>query len=145
MSGFNLREIEFTNDGLRDSLTLVMSPELFHQNLLREIAAAKRSGWQLVLTSLTLRTDSFETAATFHEALIEIAFALTHGVRGEEFFARVSDNGFWLLLRSDSAAVPGILERLKLPHLEEISIASVVRDEMNYQEWIQRVDQIHFS
>jgi GGDEF domain-containing protein len=142
---FGLREIEFTSDARRDSLTLSISPELFHENLLREIAASKRSGQELTIVSLVLRVERFSSVALFQEALIEIAYSLRHELRGEDFFARISDTGFWLLLHARGDETPAIIERLKLPHHQELSISSVARERLEYKEWIKKVDQIHFT
>ena len=145
MSAFDLREIEFQSDGLRDSLTMAMAPELFYENLKREIAATKRLAQELVIVSLVLRADGFATKAAFQEGLIGIAFALRTGLREEDFFARISDAGFLVLLRAEQKAVPAIIERWNLPHPNQISIDVLARADLDYQEWTRRVDHAHFK
>ena len=144
MGAFDLREVEFQSDGLRDSLTLAMAPELFYENLKREIAATKRSAQELVIVSLVLRSAEFSLATVFQERLIEIAFALRTGLREEDFFARISDAGFWVLLRAEEKAVPAIIKRWNLPYPDQISIDVLARADLNYQEWTRRVDHSHF-
>lgn len=145
MSAFDLREIEFQSDGIRDSLTMAMAPELFHQTLQREIASAKRGAQELVIVSLVLRPDSFASKALFEEGLIGIAFSLRTALRGEDFFTRMSDAGFWVALRTPAQAAPTIIERWKLPYNNQISVKVLARGELEYPEWIQGVDQLHFN
>ena len=54
MPTFNLRDIEFKSDGLVDSLTLSISPLLFHENLKREISIAGREVRELTIVSINL-------------------------------------------------------------------------------------------
>ena len=145
MGAFDLREIEFQSDGLRDSLTMAMAPELFYENLKREIAATKRLAQELVIVSLVLHTAEFASNAAFQEALIGIAHGLRTGLRGEDFFTRISDVGFWVLLRADQRDASAIIERWNLPNQDQITSAVVPRADLEYQEWIPRVDQIHFK
>ena len=145
MGAFDLREVEFQSDGLRDSLTMAMAPELFHENLKREIAATKRLAQELVIVSLVLSADEFATKAAFQERLIEIAFALRTGLREEDFFARISDAGFWVVLRTEEKAVPAIIGRWNLPFPSQISIHVLARADLDYQELSQAVDQLHFT
>ncbi len=145
MPSFQLREVEFRSDGLTDSLTQSMSPALFHEALKREIASAKRDQRDLAVLALSLRTENFDTTAEFEEALIQIAFALRMGLRGGDFFARISDNGFWVLLRTDEINVQSIINRLDLPHHDDLQSYIVARKYAEYTEWIEEIDRIHFN
>jgi GGDEF domain-containing protein len=145
MPSFELREVEFRSDGLTDSLTQTMSPILFHEALKREIASAKRDERDLAVLTLSLRTEAFKTASQFQEALIEIAFALRMGLRGGDFFARISDNGFWVLLRTEELNVQMIVKRLDLPHHDDLQSYIVARKYAGYDEWIEKIDLIHFN
>ena len=145
MPSFELREVEFRSDGLTDSLTQTMSPILFHEALKREIASAKRDERELAVLALSLRTEDFKTVPQFQEALIEIAFALRMGLRGGDFFARISDNGFWVLLRTEELNVGRIVKRLDLPHHDNLKSQIVARKYAEYTEWIEKIDLIHFN
>jgi len=142
---FGLREVEFQNDGLTDSLTQTMSPTLFHEALKREIASAKRDRRELAVLTVLLRIAGFEGAAQFQEALIQIAFVLRTGLRGGDFFARISDNGFWVLLRTDEVNARTIIERLDLPHHDALQSQIVARKYDEYTEWIERLDHDYFK
>ncbi len=145
MSPFDLRDVAFASDGVADSLTLAMAPALFHENLKREIATAKREGRDLALLSIALRPENFTSVADYQEGLIKLAFALRTGLRGGDFFARISDRGFWVLLRSAEKDVDLIVRRLDLARHEQLDIFVVARKFDEYVEWIQRVDQLHFQ
>jgi len=145
MASFDLREVEFASDGISDSLTLSMSPALFHDNLKREIASAKRESRELCVVSITLRQERFPSLAAFQEALIELAFGLRSGLRGGDFFARVSDSGFWILLRTAESNAVAVIERLQLAHQYHLNIYTVARSHSEFQEWIERIDKLHFE
>ena len=145
MADFDLRDVEFQSDGRTDSLTATMSPALFQENLQREIATAAREARELTMVALALTPHGFASVAAFQEALIEIAFALQHGLRGGDFFARISDSGFWVLLRTDESSASAVIDRLDLPHHDNLIIHIVVRKYSGLSEWIERIDQLHFS
>ena len=145
MAAFELREVEFANDGISDSLTLTMSPALFHENLKREIASAKRDRRELAVISILLRPAGFQSLAAYQEALIEVAFAVRTGLRGGDFFARVSDCGFWILLRTAESNADLIIERWQLAHRSHLEIHTVARSGSEFSEWIERIDQLHFQ
>jgi GGDEF domain-containing protein len=145
MSSFDLREVEFQSDGVADSLTLTMAPALFHENLKREIANAKRENRDLAVLSIVLRPDRFTTVAEFQEGLIALAFALRTSLRGGDFFARISDCGFWVLLRTAELDADLIVKRLDLPRHDDLESYIVARKYDEYTQWIERLDQLHFQ
>jgi len=145
MFSFDLRAVEFQSDGVADSLTLTMAPALFHVNLKREIASAKRENRDLAVLSISLRPDRFATVAEFQEGLIALAFALRTSLRGGDFFARISDRGFWVLLRTGEVDAGLIVKRLDLPRHEDYESYIVARKYDEYTQWIERLDQLHFQ
>ena len=145
MTGFDLRDVEFSSDGSSDSLTLTMSPALFHENLKREISVAKREDRDLAILVISLKPELFDSAAKFQESLIKLGFALKSGLRGGDFFARVSDRGFWVLLRTSEINADVIVQRLDLGSIDELEIYFVERKYDNHAQWIERVDQLHFK
>ena len=143
MPPFDLRDIEFASDGVSDSLTLTMSPAIFHENLKREIASAKRDGNDLSVLSIRLLPENYQSIEAFEEALIAIAFTLRTKLRGGDFFARISDSGFWVLLRGDVSDKGALLERLDLAS-HDLESYIVARKYQDATQWIERIDQIHF-
>jgi GGDEF domain-containing protein len=113
--------------------------------LKREIASAKRDQRELAVLAFSLRSAGFGRVAEFQEALIQIAFALRTGLRGGDFFARISDNGFWVLLRTDEVNARTIIERLDLPRHDALQSQIVARKYDEYAEWIERIDDIYFT
>ena len=144
MAGFDLREIEFRSDGVSDSLTSSMSPALFHENLKREISTADREGRELTIVSVLVDPENYLSAGEYQESLVALAFALEKNLRGGDFFARISDCGFWILLRTDEETAAAVVDRLDLPRREELTIKLAARKLSNYGEWIERIDQLHF-
>jgi len=145
MAGFDLREIEFRSDGVTDSLTSCMAPALFHENLKREISTADREGRELTIVSVVVDPEKYLSPGEYQESLIALAFALEKNLRGGDFFARLSDCGFWILLRTDEVSAQGVIDRLDLPRREELTIKLAARKLSNYGEWIERIDQLHFN
>jgi len=145
MAGFDLREIEFKSDGIADSLTSSMAPALFHENLKREISTADREGRELTIVSVLDDPENYLSAGEYQESLIALAFALEKNLRGGDFFARISDCGFWILLRTDEETAAAVVDRLDLPRRDELTIKLAARKLSNYSEWIERIDQLHFN
>jgi len=145
MAGFDLREIEFRSDGVSDSLTSSMSPALFHENLKREISTADREGRELTIVSVLVDPENYLSAGEYQESLVALAFALEKNLRGGDFFARISDCGFWILLRTDEETAAAVVDRLDLPRRDELTIKLAARKLSNYGEWIERIDQLHFQ
>ena len=99
LSDQDVRAIEFENDGVTDSLTGVMSPSLFHENLKREISRAGRQDYDLAVISISIKPRNFQSVSLLQEELIKIANTLREQLRGGDFFTRISDLGFWALLQ----------------------------------------------
>ncbi len=145
MADFDLREIGIPSDGVTDSLTSCMAPALFHENLKREIATADVKIARLTIVSIVVNPENYSSAGEYQESLIALAFALEKNLRGGDFFARISDCGFWILLRTDECSAAGVIDRLDLPRREELTIKLAARKLSNYGEWIERIDQLHFQ
>jgi len=145
MVAFDLRKLEFRSDGLVDSLTLSMAPAIFHENLAREFSNSQRDSRDLTIASISLNPNGFQNAAEFQEVLIDMAFAIKRRLRGGDFFARISDCGFWILLRTDVAGAEKVLVRLDLPRHDDLQINYVARKYLTFEEWIGEVDRLHFA
>ena len=145
MAGFDLRAIEFESDGIADSLTSSMAPALFHENLKREISTADREGRELTIVSVLVDPENYLSAGEYQESLVALAFALEKNLRGGDFFARISDCGFWILLRTDEETAAAVVDRLDLPRRDELTIKLAARKLSGYAEWIDRIDQLHFN
>ena len=144
----DLSGLERRNDGVSDVLTMTMSPELFHQNLKREIASAQRDGRDLSVLAINLKPEAFTELADFSQALVALAFVLRTELRGGDFFARISDGGFWAVLRTGEdhdREVAAVIQRLALAERSDLNYYIVARKKDSYDQWINRLDLIHFS
>ena len=144
----DLRDLERRNDGVSDALTLTMAPQLFHHNLKRELAAAQREARDLSVLAINLKPEAFTDLADFSQALISLAFLLRSEQRGGDFFARISDGGFWAVLRTGpehDREVAAVIERLALATRTDLDYYIVARKQGSYDEWISRLDLIHFG
>jgi GGDEF domain-containing protein len=143
--GFNSRDLTFASDGLVDSLTLSMAPTLFYQNLQRECATSERDQRELTIVSVAIKKKAALSTAECEELLIALSNLLQKNLRAGDFHSRISDRGFWVLLRADEASAREIIERLDLPRREFIDVKFAARKFLSYDEWIAEVDQLHFE
>lgn len=142
-----MEQIEFGNDGLIDLLTRSMAPSLFYENLKREVAQASRDGRELAVLSIALRPESQPSLTQLQEELIALAFILRTGLRGGDFFGRISEYGFWVCLRGNASEIAVVQERLGLTDRLDLVLATILRDGENNEssdEWIARIDRKHF-
>lgn len=142
-----IQTIEFRNNGIVDSLTGSMAPELFYENLRREIAAAHRDQKSLSVVSIVVPQRSVgieaESEYVFAERLIKIASKIDHGTRADEFFSRISENGFWILIRGPHADAEIAIDRAKLD--SDIKVDVIEKSEGEpLHSWIHRIDSVHF-
>ena len=144
LSDQDVSAIEFENDGVTDSLTGVMSPSLFHENLKREISRAGRQDYDLAVISISIKPRNFQSVSLLQEELIKIANTLCEQLRGGDFFTRISDLGFWVLLQVDESETDAVIHRLGLPNQKDLDIYVLARKKDGYDEWIKRIDLVHF-
>ena len=91
------------------------------------------------------------------ESLIKSAFEIESNIRGGEYFSRISESGFWILIRGEQVAAEIARQRIVssisgyLPQ-QIIEFGFVFKSSyVSYQlgeslyNYIQRVDLSHFS
>lgn len=141
------RTLELRNNGIVDSLTGAMAPELFYENLRREIAAANRVMHSLSIVSVVVvpRNEGahVEDQALFAERIIKVSSRISQGTRADEYSSRISENGFWVLIRGSRENASTAVERINLDPDIEIDVIERMPGE-SFQSWILRVDQVHF-
>lgn len=125
-----------------------MAPELFYGNLRREIAAANREHRALsIISFVIIRRDVAgveETDPAFSERIIKVSSLISHGTRADEFFSRISEDGFWVFIRGNKANAHIAAERANLD--SDIRVNVIEREENEtFHSWIGRVDGFHFS
>ena len=136
--------IEFESDGVWDSLTGALAPARFQEILEDEIAIAVREGRRITLISLHLNLQS---DVDLLAALKEFATALSPLMRRGDYLARISEYGFWILIRGDVEAAKIGFARVA----KEIDVSiwrvhfceAEVGEEM--KNLLRRMDLIHFA
>jgi hypothetical protein len=140
--------LEFSNNGLFDSLTHAPAPAVFHANLSRAHAAAVREERAISILSLKALPSNSVTEVQLIETAKKIQQHLRHG----EFFSRISEDGYWIAVRGDSTAAHNLGKRI----LAESNSYSQNKDQWrarviefsdkgSLNEWIQACDLRHFG
>ncbi len=143
-----VRTLEFRNNGIIDSLTGAMAPALFYENLHREISAADRDRRTLSIISIVVVRrklgEGEELDAPLSERIIKITSLIDHGMRADEYFSRISEDGFWVLIRGTKENALMAIKRAELD--PDIRIEVVEREEgESFRSWVSRVDRVHFA
>ncbi len=131
-----------------DTLTGSMAPELFYGNLRREIAASNRDHRALSIISIVLNRREHagvqETDSVFSERIVKVSSVISHGTRADEFFSRISEDGFWVFIRGNTENARIAIARANLD--SDIQVDVIEREESeNFHTWLRRVDGVHFG
>ena len=140
--------IEFRNDGVKDSLTKAPAPAIFLTALEREFASLVREK-----RSMTVVSFVSASASTIHADIASLARALKRACRSTEPYSRISEDGFWVLIRGGHDAAEKFVERLysepELFLMEPTKrwhskIIEHKPDEA-LESWIARIDKAHYQ
>jgi len=118
-------EVEFSNNGITDSLTGAPAPKLFLDNLAREIAKSKRKfqAISIITVKVTLGSnqnkvqgkdfsrnslknnerglDAKNRFKGFEKELILVGLTIRSKIRSGDFYSRFAENGFWVCIQGD--------------------------------------------
>ena len=83
--------MEFSNDGIRDSLTGLMAPSLFYESAARLSSWANRKGESLSLIAI-------DAANCDADQMISVARSMSAELRGGDLLTRIGQYKFALLL-----------------------------------------------
>lgn len=146
-----MRVLEFSNNGIIDSLTHAPAPAVFLNNLSREYANAMREDRSLSILSLRPCVVGVITELQ----LLAMSKKIVHLLRHGEFFSRISEDGYWIAVRGDSTAAQVLGERIVLVSsiktpIEGCWTARVIECPLGsplgtFDEWIQACDTAHFG
>ncbi len=127
-----------SHDGRHDSLTNLLAPPLYYQEMARELARFQRSAIELCAIRLEL------TATASVEEIVAFADALSNNARAEDLIARTGQFEFALLVRGDLSVVEKFIARIDFEI--EISYACVapIAGEVTL-ELLNRLDQIELT
>lgn len=163
--------VEFSNNGLLDSLTGTPAPKTFLDNLDREISKSKRKFQAISIITLKLLPESSrDSISKYEKGLVAIGQSLKSDLRSGDFYSRFAENGFWLCLQGDLVEAKKAADRflvsiskiksfetkpkgllpdgqvLPLPKGPQIAISIKEWDgKSNSAEWIQEIDLCFFT
>ena len=134
--------LEFSNNGLIDSLTRTPAPAIFLSELSREFAGTRRN--KQSLTILSLRSSDPESI-TEHQ-IIAMSKSIQASLRQGEFFSRISEDGYWIALRGDSTSAKNLLMRILADNAHTQWSTSVTESAQyqSFNELISAIDKAHF-
>jgi GGDEF domain-containing protein len=127
--GNSIRKIEFSNNGVTDSLTGAPSPKLFIDNLTREISKSKRISQPIsimtvkllparTITKKKIKSNFGSEVTEFEKDLSAMSNNIKSNMRSSDFYSRVAENGFWLCIQGDLIESEKTVLRL-IPKLSE--------------------------
>jgi GGDEF domain-containing protein len=127
-----------SHDGRHDSLTNLLAPPLYYQEMARELARSQRNAIELCAIRLEL------PATTAIDEILAFADALTNSVRAEDLIARVGEFEFALLIRGDLRVIEKFIARIDFAI--EVSYACVAPKAGEVTlELLNRLDQIELT
>lgn len=162
----SLGTIEFSNNGVLDSLTGSPAPKIFLNNLAREISKSRRKYQGISIITLKLRFDKrklksrkppnnhhvatnntiaesrkVKEVIDFEKDLVKISRLIKSNMRGGDFYSRIPENGFWICLQGDEIEAEKAAERLRLKMNESSSrLINPERIEYSNHEWNNSLD-----
>jgi GGDEF domain-containing protein len=114
--------IEFSNNGVSDSLTGAPAPKTFFDNLAREISQSRRNSQSIAIVTIKLLEKNEEAAQPknlkssnllFEKQLALVSNTIKTNMRGGDFYSRMAENGFWLCLQGNLGEANSTAERFK--------------------------------
>jgi GGDEF domain-containing protein len=152
--------IEFSNNGVFDSLTGAPAPKTFFDNLAREISQSRRRFQPIAVITIkllqenekakplknskqgsTTAKDSKSTNLLFEKQLAIMSNTIKTNMRGGDFYSRMAEDGFWLCLQGNLAeanSTAGRFEAKISDNLEKLN--RDVRVEVTSTEWSANLD-----
>ena len=136
-----MSHLEFSNNGVVDSLTHSPAPAIFLENVKREHSNALREMRPISILSIQARDSTNVTSAQ----LIEMARLITKHMRSGEFCSRISESGFWISVRGSEAAAITLSQRIMGQGLMSQGILSGretntnTESESQYRHWCTSV------
>lgn len=100
------RGMEFKNDGLRDSLTGLIAPNLFYESAERMKSWSDRSGQALSMIAIEFNQPT-------EDELVHAARMMSAELRGGDLLARLGELSFALLLVGDHESAQHVIFRLE--------------------------------
>jgi GGDEF domain-containing protein len=127
-----------SHDGRHDSLTHLLAPPLYYEEMARELARFQRSAIELCVIRLEIPSTSSV------DEIMKFADELSNSARTEDLIARIGEFEFALLVRGDLKVVEKFIARINFEI--EISYACVAPKAGEATlELLNRLDQIELT
>jgi GGDEF domain-containing protein len=131
-------EIEFTSDGVIDSVTRTMAPTLFVHQIYNSIAQRQRHGGAISL--ILIRCQPEITIQQLRSA----ARSISELMRGGELLCRMGEFGFWILAYADEAQAEAMVGRILKEGSEKPILSGGVK-RTNPHAWIEEIDTVSWK
>ena len=151
-------KVEFSNNGLIDSLTGAPAPRNFFENLEREISKSQRLYQPLAIMTFKYLTTASEGDS--EKELIELGRSIKKNMRKGDFYSRIAQDGFWVCIHANENESADSKKRFSKALLNvfnqekskatfskskvEISI-NLWSPEMSKAAWIRAIDLSYFD
>lgn len=127
-----------SHDGRHDSLTNLLAPPLYYEEIARELARLQRSEMELCIIRIEIPGTSNQ------RAILDFADALTNSARAEDLIARVGEFEFGLLIRGNKNVVEKFIARIDLEIELKYACTNALSGEVTL-ELLNRLDQIELT
>ena len=168
-SNFAQGAIEFSNNGVLDSLTGAPAPKTFFDNLVREISQSRRRTKPIAIVTIKLLPKDYDTKKIqklttqqasqrdleFEKLLALVSNKIKTNMRGGDFYSRVAENGFWLCLQGDLSQAISTAKRFEEILSEKFKASNVKahvefsasewNSNLDMNKWIAEIDRQYFA
>jgi GGDEF domain-containing protein len=168
-SNFAHGAIEFSNNGVLDSLTGAPAPKTFFDNLAREISQSRRRTNPIAIVTIKLLPKDYDIKKIqkittqqasqrdldFEKLLVLLSNKIKTNMRGGDFYSRVAENGFWLCLQGDLSQATSTAKRFEEIISEKFITLNVKahvefsvsewNSNLDMNKWIAEIDREYFA
>lgn len=142
--------IEFRSDGTTDSLTHLLAPSCFLDNLQAAYSQACRKGDALTIISLRINLHGYTSVPIHSAIMVAMAREVKSKLRAIDFAGRISETGFWICVHGDLPDAQAVAERIVgiTPRVWTVQFIRLGGEDgivEPFEDWIGRVDQVHYD
>jgi GGDEF domain-containing protein len=150
-----LRAIEFSNNGVSDSLTGAPAPKIFFDNLTREISKSKRKRQSISIVTIKLLPEENQIKTTkkpniqllkqknqkYEKQLALISGCIKSNMRGSDFYSRIAENGFWICVQGDLEEAMKAADRMQGKiAIRFVDLSYEAQIKISFNEWARNLD-----
>jgi hypothetical protein len=155
---FDLTRVKFEHDNRVDLLTGAEMQTNFYRHLLRAMAVRRRNGGALFIVTVRVLSPlreykngspaSFEQVKKYEEELKRASLNIKKNLRAEDFYTRMSVDGFYILISGDKSEESLLSERFKKLFADRAlySVASYrLIGDPSPTDWLTEIDEQFFA